>query len=494
MFSRIVRHELQGLFADRIVWVAAGALILLSLYAAQTGGRAAEAHRAQVEAALAEETERYATLRETMVAVERGEVSPSPFQDPTRPYVAGRARGRRYAVQPPTPFQASAVGQSDLVPPVVPVILDGADPRGSREEIENPVHLMSGPLDLAFLVVFLLPILAIALTFDMMSREREAGTLALLLSQPVSARTVVLAKVVARWCLLLLIAVGAAAVGLLLFGGGLAVGPFLLWSVVVALYLAFWVGVAALLNTSDRSSARNAVALAFAWLIFAIVIPAATQISAGLLHPVPSRAELVALEREEVRQVQEEAAAVLARYFDDHPELLPEGSVDAVDFQTRAFAIDQEVQQRLAPVRERYRDRLAAQKGLIHALRWLSPSLLTYQALVDLAGTGDASIERFESQVALFHAEWVAFFTPKIYGNERLGPADLDRFPSWNIETSDTRAKRALVTPAAAGLLLFAGLALVGAVAGAPGAGTSGRVRGGTGEGALPAGPRAVNP
>jgi ABC-2 type transport system permease protein len=452
-------HEIRALFADRIVWIAAAAVVLLTGYAVHVGARAAEAHRAQVVAALEEEAERYAELRSAMADVHSGNSSLSPFQDPTRPYVAGRGRGQRYAVLPPSSFQASAVGQSDLIPPVVPVILDGAHPRSAREEIENPVHLLSGPLDLAFLVIFLLPLLALALSFDFISREREQGTLALVLSQPVSARSLALTNLLARWGLLFVLTVGAASLALLILGAGIALDRFLLWSAVVGTYLAFWVGLAALVNVTGRDSARNAVALAFLWLVFVILVPAGVQITASLLHPVPSRAELVALEREEVRQVQEHASAVLAQYYDDHPELLPEGSVDEVDFQTRAFAVNEEVRARLAPARNAYRRSLEAQREWIRTFRWLSPTILTYEALVELAGTGDLRMERFEREVESFHGAWVAFFEPLIYGSRRLTPEDLDRLPVWEFHDQEGSEVLAAVTPGLVGLLVFAGLA-----------------------------------
>ncbi len=457
---RILTHEVRGLFADRIVWISAVAVVLLSGYAVHVGARATEAHRGQVATAVAEEAERYILLRAAMEEVHAGNASPSAFQDPTRPYVAGRGRGQRYAVLPPTSFQASAVGQSDLFPPVVPVLLDGADPRSTREEIENPVHLLSGPLDLAFVVTFLLPLLALALSFDLLSREREQGTLGLLLSQPISARRLTLAKLAARWGLLFLLTAGAGGLAFVLLGGGLTPDRFFLWAAIVGGYLAFWMGLAAVVNVTGRDSSRNAVALAFLWLVFVVLIPAGVQITAALVHPVPSRAELVALEREEVRQVQEQASAVLAQYFDDHPELLPEGSVDAVDFQTRAFAVNQEVRSRLAPVRARYRERLEAQREWIQTFRWLSPTILTYEALVELAGTGDGRMERFEGEIEAFHAEWVAFFEPLIYGNRRLAPEDLDRLPSWRFDEEGDREVWAAVLPGLLGLLLFAGGAL----------------------------------
>lgn len=464
VLGRIVRHELRSLVADPLVWIAGGALVLLSGYAVLVGVRGAEAQRDQVNQALEEEAERYEALRETLQGIESGEDAGSPFQDPSRPYVLGRERGQRYAVLPAAPFQVSAVGQSDLIPAAVPVILDGADPRTAREEIENPVHLLTGPLDLAFLVTFLLPLITIALSFDLLSREREDGTLAVLLSQPLSVRRVVTAKVLARWVVLLVLAVGSAALALIVLGAGLPPLQFLLWTGVVALYLAFWLSVAALVNATGRDSARNAVVLAFLWLAFAVLVPAGIQISAGLVHRVPSRAELMTLERAETQQVEGQASAVLAQYYDEHPDLLPDGSVDAVDYQTRAYAVMGEVERRLEPVRAGYEEQLERQQAFIRSARWLSPATVVFQALIDLAGTGDQRVDRFQEAVKQFHAAWIDFFEPLIYADARLGSADLAGLPEWTFRDQAAADVLALVVPGLFGLLLFTGIAGVPAI------------------------------
>lgn len=457
--GRILRHELGSLLVDPLVWIAGGALVLLSGYAVLVGVRGVEAHGEQVDRALAEEAERYEALREELVALENGATAESPFQDPSRPYVLGRASGQRYAVLPTSPFQVSAVGQVDLIPAAVPVIVDGADPRTAREEIENPVHLLTGPLDLAFLITFLVPLITLALSFDLLSRERESGTLAVLLSQPLSAMRVVAGKVLARWALLLSLIAASAGTALLVLGDGFAPLHFLLWTGVVALYLAFWLCLAALVNATGRDSARNAVVLAFLWLVFAVLIPAGIQISAGLVHRVPSRAELMTLEREETQQVEGQASAVLAQYFNEHPELLPDGSVDAVDFQTRAFAVTEEVERRLEPVRASYGEQLARQQEFVRIGRWLSPATLVFQALLDLAGTGDSRIDRFQEQVGRFHAAWVDFFGPRIYADARLGSDDLEVLPEWSFRDQESAEVLGLILPALLGLLVFTGIA-----------------------------------
>ena len=69
-------------------------------------------------------------------------------------------------------------------------------------------------------------------------------------------------------------------------------------------------------------------------------------------------------------------------------------------------------------------------------------------------------MERFESEVEAFHAQWVAHFEPLIYGNLRLIPEDLDGLPRWEFPEERGSEVRAAVFPGMLGLLLFAGVVL----------------------------------
>ncbi len=459
----LLKHEVRALLADRLVWVVGLTLAVVLGYGVWVGAQAVERYGATL--ALAQETDaaQMADLREAMAAVASGEGNPSPFQDPRRPFVTGRTRGAMHATLPVASFQTSAVGQLDLVSPAVLVSLDGAEVGGGREEIENPVHLLAGPLDLAFVITFLLPLLTLAMSFDLLSREKDMGTLGLLLSQPIQPRRLVWMKALARWMILVGLTVGAGGLWLMALGGGLDLGGFALWSGIVALYVAFWIGLATVVNVYGGNSPRHAMLLAFSWLVLAVAVPSSSQVVASILHPVPPRAEWVALEREELSQVQEEAAEVLATYYQEHPEMAPEGSIDVVDFQTRSFALQEEARRRMDPVRERHREQRSAQQALIHQLRWASPVTLTWDLFIDLAGTGDARLTHFESEVRAYHAAWHGFFAPRVYADRRLSEDDLASIPVWVFEEEERSALMARLAPGFLGLLGLVGALMLAA-------------------------------
>jgi len=465
---RVFGHELRSLAADRsLAWVAI-LFTVLAAYAIYNGAAWARFQERAIARVLAEDSARSGSLRLQVERIAQGtEEPPSAFRDPRRPSVAGGSMGRRHAVLPPAPLAAFAVGQSDLYPSYVPVSTQSREVLLAREEIENPLHLLAGRFDFAFVIVFLYPLLILALGYNLLSQEREEGTLALLLSQPVRLGTVVAGKVLARFVpvvglAILLGLIGALAGGRLGEpGGGRA---FLLWALVAVAYGAFWFAVAVAVDGLGRGSATSAVALAAIWLLLVIVVPSFLNNLAASIHPVPSRAEMIGATREAARRVSAEGSAVLARYYEDHPELAPRGAADLEDFATRAYAVQERVEARIRPVRARFETQMARQRELVAPLRFLSPALLAQEAIDDAAGTGEPRYRHFLSQVDAYHAAWRGYFGRRIYRQEQLSEADFRTLPAWRYrEEPAARAGRRIVVSL---LGLLGAAALAGAIGG----------------------------
>src|SRR5690606_34953699 len=105
---------------------------------------------------------------------------------------------KEVAILPPTGLAAFAVGQMDLQRNYTLVDMKNKFNMSDNFEIENPLNLMTGTFDISFVVIFLLPVFIIALTYDMLSGEKESGTLALAMTQPVSLRTFMAGKLISR--------------------------------------------------------------------------------------------------------------------------------------------------------------------------------------------------------------------------------------------------------------------------------------------------------
>jgi ABC-2 type transport system permease protein len=434
MIRRVFVHELRVLRSDRTLPLLGLALLLLVGYALFNGQRWVQNQASTVERIQAEDLARMETLRTTLQEMEAGvRTAPSAFQDPSLPAPVGRSLGVRAAVLPPAPLAVTSVGQSDLFPSYALVTSASADPMARTPAVENPLHLLGGRFDLSFVVVFLLPLLILGVGYGMLSQEREDGTLPLLLTQPLPVGALVAGKLLARGVvvaggLILFTLVGLLLVGVSPTAPG-AASAFLLWSGIVLAYSAVWLLLAGLVNLLRRSSAENAMILATAWLFLAIVIPAALNITATLLYPVPSRAEMIVVERGSAQEAQSEGSRILAAYYEEHPELAGE-TPNMENFAAQSWAVQEEVERRVAPIRAMYDQQAEAQRGLLRRLRFLSPALVAQEALQDVAGTGEARYRDFRNTVAELHVGFRDFIGAKIVRGERFTSDAVDRIPS----------------------------------------------------------------
>jgi len=470
----VVRNEWRLLMADRALRGVLGLFAVLLVYALSNGIVWARFQEQTVDAVRSGNAERVLALGEELAAIANGAEPASRFADPRAPNVLGGARGSHTAVLDPGPLTALAVGQSDLLPYYYDVnIYTNESTFHQNGEVENPLNLMVGRFDLAFVVIYLLPLLILALTYNVLSEEREQGTLALTLSQPVSARSVVAAKLAFRALLVVGTVLAVSLLGILATGGAGSPGRVALWCATVAVYALLWFALAAWVNCLRRSSAWNATVLVGAWLVLVVVLPAAINIAAGLLHPLPSRVEMVTAQREASNDAVNRRSELLARYLEDHPEMA--GSVVADDepaLGALAWAATDAVNRRLEEVTTEHDASRTEQIALVRRYRFLSPALLAQEALMDAAGTGDARFARFQTEVRAFAEEWRGFFVPAILAGEQMDAGVLPGVPKFELadeESADVARRAAVPLTVLSGLLL-----LVGARAGV----RLGRVRG----------------
>jgi ABC-2 type transport system permease protein len=468
VFSTLFRWELRSLRRDPACWLGL-ALALAALAFALLNGTRWRAHLERVQSAAASADTRARTEARALAA--RLDAMPDPavtaFRDPRDPSGYANRQMAHFATLPATPLAALSTGQSDLLPSVIP-LSPGADPAlaGSTEP-ENPHRLLLGRFDAAFVVVHLAPLLIIALTYALVAGERERGTLALLLAQPLSLRALLLGRLAPRVLLATaLLATLAAAFLLLSPSSPLSVSPssssrLALWLATAAAYGAFWFALAVAVAVRPGSAAKHALALVALWLGFVVLAPAAINLAVKTLARVPSRLDLVLAMRTATDAASADRSKVLAAFYEDHPELAPKGTAAAEDFTLLRVATTARVERDLAPVLARYEEQLARQQSLVARLALLSPALLAHTALAEAAGTGLARHRDFFRQAVAHHGELRAFFHPRIARKEKFTAYDAVPAFRHTDESAATVATR--VGPALVALLLAAAALAAGA-------------------------------
>ncbi|MFN8000236.1 MAG: DUF3526 domain-containing protein [Acidobacteriota bacterium] len=449
MLTRIMKHEWRSLVADRTLWIIAPLFALLIGYGVYNGSSWVSFQNSTLDAAQQEERDRFAKAKTEVAAIEQGGQPASAFANPRLPSVAAGRTAPRYATLPPAPLAALSVGQSDLYPYYFKVSSQSKQTFTNNDEIENPTNLLAGRFDLAFVIIYLYPLLILALSYNLLSSEREQGTLQMMMSQPVGLRTFVTGKVGLRALVVLALAVGFSLTGFLIGGVSFAGGAWLrllLWVGIVAGYGAFWFALAVAVNAFGKSSATNAMALAGLWLVFVLMIPSLLNVAVTTIYPVPSRVEMVQATRRASAEATAKGSQLLSKYLEDHPELTAGKQADPADFVTRSLAIQSETERLMQPVIDHFDRQVLGQQVLVNRFRFVSPAIVTQAALNDIAGTSAARYRHFLSLVDEFHQRWRAHFTPRIVQKALLNASDYDRFPSFSFgeEPTGVIAKRVL--------------------------------------------------
>ncbi|MCD2516369.1 DUF3526 domain-containing protein [Massilia sp. G4R7] len=258
--------------------------------------------------------------------------------------------------------------------------------------MENPAVLAAGRFDLAFVLVWLLPLLVMAGSFELWSYERERGMEPWLLAQPVAPARYLLAKAAARALLLVGPAVLALVVAL---RSTSAAGPAALLQAALlsALYGLFWLGFAALVNLFARNAAQAALGCVAGWLALVVLAPALALGVADLYAPPSSPAErtnalraMAMQARAEVRQRADAAA----------PERVPAPNIPD-SLRKRAVEVERGEQLIQAAVRP-YRAQDQRRLRWMERLRAVSPAIAFQDALERLAGADAGRALRFQEQ------------------------------------------------------------------------------------------------
>ena len=175
----------------------------------------------------------------------------------------------------------------------------------------------------------------------------------------------------------------------------------------------------------------NGVILANVWLVFVVVMPAFVNTIADALYPAPSRVALTTAMREAAEEADESAADARQAYFFDHPDMAGKGA-NLDDYFVQVISTNAAVEKVVAPLLAQFDVQAARRDATVRYLEFLSPALVTQQALTALSGTDPARFADFTRQVLDFHRRWRTFFESRILKGERMTSAAFDEIPAFD--------------------------------------------------------------
>lgn len=208
-----------------------------------------------------------------------------------------------------------ATGLDPVTPSLVSIRQTGMS-LGQSQLLDNPVAALFGGVDLLFIIKFVLSLVAIILTYNLICGEKELGTLKLMLSNPIPRDSILLGKLLSALAVLLgpfLLAVLGSLLGLEAFGRSSVEWSRLAGVLLAAmLYLGVFVNLGLLVSASTQRSLTSITLLLVLWAGCVTVIPQSAGLLAELVYPVESadsfllRKSLAAqdIERQQLRELE----------------------------------------------------------------------------------------------------------------------------------------------------------------------------------------------
>ena len=308
----------------------------------------------------------------------------------------------------PAPLSVFTQGFESALPRYYEFTQDGFKPGESASDDES-ILSVQGKVDFVFLVQMVISLIALLFASDMISGEKESGTLRATLANRLPRDTLLAGKIeggyLALWLPFLVAFLLGAVVLMLgafpLFAGGTA-GRVLVIFLVTSLFVLTYFTIGIAVSTSTAKARTSLVAVLIIWAAFQLIIPKLGDMAARLIYPVRTETEVSLQKSLLVRSLDMEQAKELGHQWDvvfgsmseearnkqDNPDS-PENKKWAPirdDIQQKAR---ERKSQQLAAIDETYAQEKRRQLNLAVDLSIVSPSAAFARLLADVCGTGE---------------------------------------------------------------------------------------------------------
>jgi ABC-2 type transport system permease protein len=330
----------------------------------------------------------------------------------------------------PSPLAFAALGQRDVAPSVLRVRALALEGQIYENEAQNPELALPGRFDFAFVLIYLAPLVLIALLYDIWSGEREAGRLASLQATPKAALRVWIPRIGARFGLVSGVLVLPFWVGTLISGA--AFGETMAFTALIIALLLFWTLIATLIARRAWHSATNAAALATIWFVITLIAPAGANLAINANTPIPDGANIMRENREAVHDAWDlDRSATLQRFYKLYPKWANSPPMQRPFEWKWYFAFQHLGDQHVAQMSRAYRDGIAQRDARAGLISLALPPIAIQRALHHLARTDMAAQSAFQDRIRAYHAKLRTYYYPFLFENKPFTPSDFDNAPEF---------------------------------------------------------------
>lgn len=329
-----------------------------------------------------------------------------------------------------SPMAFSALGQSDIFPSIIRIRALALEGQIYVNETINPELSLAGRFDYVFVLIYLAPLILIALLHDLRSREREASRLVALEALPHAYTQIFVPRAIVRASLCIVALVTPLISGGIYFSVDfIDITTACTW---VFILVGFWTIISWIIGRGAASSASHASSLAAAWFIVTLVLPALANLAINAWVTIPHGPDIV---RENREMVNDGWDLPKKHTMDKFVELYPEWS-KAKGFTTSFhwkwyYAFQHLGDLHVEEASNAYRTGIKQRDQWAGWLSLLLPPLATQRAFHHLAKTDVQSQLKYIESVRAYHNQIRHFYYPYIFDEKAFGLKDYSQQPKY---------------------------------------------------------------
>lgn len=359
-------------------------------------------------------------------------------------------------IHEPSSWAAFSIGQRDVNPFNVKVKMLTLEGQLYDSEMSNPKNLLYGNLDLAFVIVFLFPLLIIAFCHNLISAEQENGVWNLLRSQPVSIGKIIGWRLLIRFVIVLLIAFGLITASCFYLESGFDI-RFVYALLITFSYLAFWFALTAFVISLQKSSTFNALSLLGGWIFLTILAPALLNLAISTALPVSESFELTVKQREGYHQKWDKAKSeTMQKFYVKYPQFkdipIPEDKFSWSWYYAAQLMGDIES----GDTTESYMQKLKLRDEWTQKISLFLPTVNAQLSFNRLSKNDLQSHLDYLESVRLFHTNVREHFYPFIFNNAKVEEVDWQKVPKHEFDDE----KKKLQFPLSSAIMLLISILL----------------------------------
>ena len=309
-----------------------------------------------------------------------------------------------------------SIGQRDMRQAAQLINIRNLEEQKNTSEFLNPFFQLLGNLDFSFVLIYLFPLIIIALCFNIWSEEKESGRWSLLSIQSEHPKSVILSKLLLRLVIVLFLFL------LLLFTAIFYLqlpADHILLSIagISILYICFWFSLSWWVISLGKSSKQNAIILLSSWILLTTVLPALTNSIVSYQYPIPEAYETTIDSRDGYHTKWDQPKEPTIEKFKEHyPQYEQYNHPEDASFSWFwYFAMQQMGDDESLEARQAMKKKLNKRIELTKNIGFIVPSIHTQLSMNALCRTDMMNYLNYMEALEAYHEKLRMSFYPKIF-------------------------------------------------------------------------------